>query len=244
MSGYSGFARFYDGLQAEVDYGGLAAYYCGLLRENGVADGILLDLACGTGSLAVELSRRGYDVIAADASPEMLGTALEKPHEGIQYLCQDMEELDLFGTIDACVCALDSVNHLEGESAVQRAFDRVGLFMRPGGLFAFDVNTRKKHRDILGDNTFVYDTGKAYCVWQNFFNQEDFSVDILLDFFEEENGLYRRYTEEFTEYAYPLSDLCAVLARAGFSLVGCYEGFTDKEGGEASERVVFLARKL
>ncbi|MDQ9777982.1 hypothetical protein RF400_05105, partial [Acinetobacter baumannii] len=89
------------------------------------------------------------------------------------------------------------------------------LFMAPGALFVFDVNTPYKHRKILADNTFVYDTGDVYCVWQNSLDEKTDTVHISLDFFERSGSLYRRSCEHFSERAYSLDHLSAMLEQAG-----------------------------
>ena len=67
MSGYGDFAAFYDALTADVDYSAWAEYLLGVFDRHGGAHGLLLDLACGSGSLALELTARGVDVIGVDA---------------------------------------------------------------------------------------------------------------------------------------------------------------------------------
>lgn len=240
--GYEAFAGYYDFLTKNIDYNELAEYYDGLNVKFGGERGIMLDLACGTGSLSVVLRDMGYDVIGTDISPEMLSIAVSKSHEGIEYLCQDMTELDLYGTIDGTICSLDSINHLEDITAVKKAFEKVSLFSNPGALFLFDVNTLYKHEKILGDNTFVYDTEEVYCVWQNEYCG-DGVTDIYLDFFEEREGVYYRYSDDFTETAYKREDIERLLVETGFEVLACYEYLTEKEPTETSEKLTFIARK-
>ena len=107
------------------------------------------------------------------------------------FLCQPMEALDLYGTVNAAVCTLDSLNHITDPDTLREVLRRVSLFLEPGGLFVFDVNTPYKHREVLGNHTFVYDLEGLYCVWQNAYCAKDTSVEILLDFFEEKaDGSY------------------------------------------------------
>ncbi len=241
--GYAAFAAFYDALTANVDYTEIAAYYDRLNRAFGGKKGILLDLACGTGSLSVLLSKMGYDVIGTDSSPEMLSEALSKEHSSIQYLCQSMTELDLYGTIGAAVCSLDSINHLLGQAEVLRAFERVSLFCEPGALFLFDVNTVYKHERVLGNQCFVCETDSVYCVWQNEYLGGG-KTEITLDFFsEEKDGRYERCSEEFSETAYPEEELRALLERAGFEVCAVYDYLTENPPREDSEKLTFVARK-
>lgn len=242
---YGIFAQFYDTLTSNIDYAKRAQYFDSVVGKfGGKQGGILLDLACGTGSLSEQMDALGYDVIAVDNSMEMLGIAMEKKFDSgrnIQYLCQDMRELDMFGTIDVTVCALDSLNHLESFEDVKRVFEKVFLFCEPGGLFIFDINTEYKHKMILGDNTFIYDTDDVYCVWQN--SCENSRVKIELDFFVPENGVYRRYEESFSENAYPLNDVENVLEETGFEILMCCDGDSDKPVCETTQRAVFAVRK-
>lgn len=243
--GYAAFAEFYDSLTENIDYEGIAEYYNRLNEKFGGIKGILLDLACGTGSLSVLFSKMGYDVIGTDISQEMLSIAVSKEHDGIEYLCQSMTELDMFGTIDGTVCSLDSINHLDSIDDVRKTFEKVSLFSNKGALFMFDVNTIYKHENILADNTFVYDTDSVYCVWQNEYAGEG-RTDIYLDFFseDEKSGLYERYSDDFSETAYPAEVLKKLLIEAGFEVCACYEYLTENKPTETSEKLTFVARKI
>lgn len=242
---YTTFAEFYDSLTENIDYVEIAEYYRRLDEKFGGKKGILLDLACGTGSLSVLFSKMGYDVIGVDISEEMLSAAVTKEHKGIEYLCQSMTELDLFGTIDGTVCSLDSINHLENLDEVRLTFEKVSLFSNKGALFMFDVNTVFKHENILGDNTFVYDTDKVYCVWQNEYSGNG-RTEIYLDFFaeDEKSGLYCRYSDDFSETAYPREKITELLKNAGFEVCACYEYLTENAPTAESEKLTFVARKV
>lgn len=238
---YDAFARYYDVLTGNIDYDELAAYYDKLNLRYGGKRGILLDLACGTGSLSVRFAGMGYDVIGVDMSEEMLGAAMEKPHEGIQYLCQDMTELDMFGTIDTAVCALDSLNHLESADDLRAVFERVALFCDKDAVFLFDVNTVYKHEKVLADNTFVYETDDVFCVWENEYLGNGVT-DIQLDFFERDGDIYRRSSDGFTETAYPRELTEQMLIDAGFEICGVFEYPTCNEPTENSEKLTFAAK--
>lgn len=246
MSRYGAFAEYYDSLTSNVSYDETAKYVADILSENGIKKGILLDLACGTGTMSVQMAKRGYEVIGIDNSPEMLSEAREKAYEAkedILFLCQDMCNIDLYGTVECTICLLDSLNHLESEEELQAAFEGVSLFTVPGGLFIFDVNTQYKHKYVLGNNTFVYDNDDVYCVWQNEYDDESKTVEIFLDFFEEENGLYRRSSEYFTECAFSDETIRRLLKEAGFSNIKAYGELSRNAPSETEERIFYVARK-
>lgn len=243
---YGVFAEFYDGLTDNVDYCAKADYLCEIFDKFDHTTGYALDLACGTGTLTVELKRRGIDIYGVDSSFEMLAEANQKAADcdlDILFLCQKMQTLDLYGTINTCVCTLDSINHLNGREQVKKTFEKVSLFMEKDGLFVFDVNTIYKHKAVLGDNTFVFDTEKVYCIWQNTFEPKDNSVQIDLDFFIPEDRTYYRSSESFKEFAYPADDIKSILDKCGFDVVGLYEDMTFAAPSEDTQRVTFVAKK-
>ena len=249
MASYGDFAYYYDMLTENVDYDKRCEYICDLLAENGISEGILLDLACGTGTMSLLLAEKGYDVVGVDGSEEMLTQAQEKKMESgadVIFLCQRMEELDLFGTINAAVSTLDSINHVTNEDTVKEIFRRVSLFMEDKGIFIFDVNTPYKHREVLGDNTYIYDLDEVYCVWQNS-TDENLVTTISLDLFEkdeEDEETYYRYSEEFAEKAYNLEDIRLWLENCKFEVVSVYEEMTKDEVRADTQRAVFVARKI
>lgn len=246
MGAYAFFARFYDSLTKNVAYTSRADYLCRVLEHWQHEPGLTLDLACGTGTLTIELAKRGLDIYGIDGSMDMLSEAQRKAaDEGLSllFLCQQMQRLDLYGTVDTVFCVLDSINHLITEKDVQKAFDRVSLFMNPGGLFVFDVNTPYKHREILGDHTFVYDTENVFCVWQNTLEPKTDRVRISLDFFEREGEVYHRSSEHFSERAYELTALQEMLQKADLEPLAVYGDMTLEPPTEDCQRAVFVARK-
>ncbi|HOO07542.1 MAG TPA: class I SAM-dependent methyltransferase [Ruminococcus sp.] len=247
MSGYSVFARYYDQLTANIDYKGRAEYFGQIIRRFDQTDNnILLDLACGTGSISQEMARQGFDVIGVDLSDEMLGIAIEKKFDSglnIQYLCQDMRNIDMFGTIGITICALDSINHLSTAEDVRQVFEKVALFAEPKGLFIFDVNTLYKHRKILANNTFTYETDSVYCVWENSLDPKTDEVKMELVFFEkEENGLWSRSSDSFSEKAYSEELIEQLLDECGLELVAKYGDDSFEPPKEDSQRIVYVAR--
>lgn len=243
---YSAFARYYDRLTRNVDYAAHADYLCRLLERLGHSAGLTLDLACGTGSLTLELAKRGVDVYGLDASPEMLSVAQQKAEEAgrsILFVCQKMQSMDLYGGVDTAVCMLDSVNHITSVADLQQSFRRIALFLNPGGYFVFDANTVYKHRKILAHNVFVYDMEDVYCVWQNRLEPKTDRVSISLDFFERRGDTYCRSSEHFQERAYRIDRLRSMLETAGFRVEGIWTDMTFENPTPETERIVVAAAK-
>ena len=163
MNSYTDFAEVYDMLMDDVPYREWAERIIRILHENGIHDGLILDLGCGTGTLTELLAEAGYDMIGVDLSPEMLDVANAKKVESghdILYLCQDMREFELYGTVRAVICVCDSINYILNEEELTQVFKLVNNYLDPEGLLILDFNTVHKYRDVIGDTVIAEDRGE------------------------------------------------------------------------------------
>ena len=219
MKAYGALAAWYDGSTGDVPYAALADYYESLLLREGQARLTLLDLCCGTGTLALLMAERGHELIGVDRSPEMLSVAAEKAAalETITpplFLCQDATELDLYGTVQGAYCCLDGMNYLPPED-LPELLRRLHLFIEPGGRFAFDFHAPEHLRSLDGQ-VFVDETEDALCLWRGDFDEEENALYYGMDIFSREGQLWRRSGEEHCEYAHAPEDLMELLEAAGF----------------------------
>lgn len=243
---YNGFALVYDKLMEDAETEKRAEKIYSLFEEFDKAPTLMLDLACGTGEFAREFTRRGVSVIGVDISEDMLSVASEKNSDNeILYLNQDMLELDLYGTVDGAICTLDSLNHLDCTASFEKAIKNVSLFLEKDRLFIFDLNTPFKHKNILSNNTFVKENEDVFCVWQNEYNDEDMSVQILLDIFlKAEDGAYDRFSESFREIAFEESTVKRVTEKAGLEILKIIDGDTYENVTETTERALYITKKV
>jgi ubiquinone/menaquinone biosynthesis C-methylase UbiE len=247
-TGYETFSFYYDALTENVSYPERAEYFDRLIQKHLRSGGnVMLDLACGTGTMTEEMAKRGYDMIGVDYSAGMLSQAMEKKFAqglDIQYVQQDMRNLELYGTVDVTLCTLDSLNHLPDFSAVTEVFRRVAEATEPGGLFLFDMNTLYKHRELLGNQIYLYETEEVYCVWENALQPDGCTVEITLQLFQLcQDGRYRRQEEQITERAYAPEQVQEALENLGFSVIGIYHADTETPLTPESQRMVVVARK-
>ncbi|MBQ7289219.1 MAG: class I SAM-dependent methyltransferase [Clostridia bacterium] len=242
---YNRFASYYDMLMQDADYTKRTHYMAKLFRKYGSFPTLLLDLACGTGGFSVPFAELGCSVIGVDASEEMLDAAYKKSSgKDILYLCQRMENLDLYGTVQGTICCMDSLNHITDYAVLCKVFKRVSLFTEPGGLFIFDVNTPYKHRTILGNNTFVWEEDGLFISWQNRYTPKTRTVTSDLDFFAaDENGTYTRTCETVCERAYTENELRRALGRAGFETLAVLGDQSMAPPEKTAERMYFIAKK-
>ncbi len=243
MSCYVDFAYFYDRLTNDVDYAARTEYLCELFKKFDRMPTLLLDVACGTGNFSREFAKQ-TQVIGVDISSDMLSVAQNKGTGNIMYLCQPAQELELYGTVDGAVCCLDSINHITNEDDLQTALNRIALFLEKDRLFIFDVNTEYKHSVILGNNTFVRETEDTFCVWQNYYDEQNETTDINIDIFAEKNGKYERFCEDFSEKFYSHELLNTMLKKASLKIEAVYEENTFSPPTDKSQRTVYVTRKI
>ena len=244
MNSYQALSAYYDRFTDDVGYADWADFFERLFAREGIQPKLVLDLACGTGSLTRILAERGYEMIGADASPEMLMQAMQNAMDCEPrplFLNQRMEALDLYGTVDACLCCLDSINYVTEPQTLQKAFERVHLFLEPkSGLFVFDINTPEKFACMDG-NAYVREDEDVFCVWQA--AVEDSLCAYQFDIFAREGDKWTRAQETHEERIYTVEQLTDMLEKAGFSEIKTYgdQSFAPVRGGE--DRIYFTARK-
>ena len=218
MDSYVAFAGSYDELTTDVPYGAFADFYEDIFAYNQIKPKSLIDLACGTGTLTEIMAERGYDMTAVDASPDMLAVAadkLSKFESRPLLLCQRLEDLDLYGTVDAAYCSLDAINYISPD-VLQEVFRRICLFLEPGGIFIFDINTPEKLKKLDGE-VFVDETDDTFCVWRAEIDDDINACIYGMDLFQLRGGLWERSKEEHIEYMHNPEELPAMLLNAGFT---------------------------
>ena len=241
MSSYNIFAQFYDRLTENADYQVRSSYISNFFSQYGRGKGTVLDLACGTGSVAKQLSDAGYNVIGIDLSEDMLTVASGKRIENAVFIKADMTDFLLPEKVDYCVCSLDSLNHLDSLSEWRNCFECVFDSLTKGGLFVFDVNTIYKHNEILADNAFLFDEEDFFLAWDNELLKKN-KVRILLDFFVYNGVNYDRFSEEFIETAYSIEEIISAFSDL-FDIIGIYNELSLEPPREDSERLYFVLRK-
>ncbi len=249
LNPYEYLAASYDGLTRDVGYEAWADFLVRLMTRGGRKVRTVLDLACGTGTLTWLLARRGYDMVGVDISPEMLSMAQgkggpEPPDPAPLFLCQSMDRLDLYDTVDACVCCLDSVNYVTKPDVLQKAFERVHLFLNPGGIFIFDVNTPEKLESLDGQ-VFMDELEDVCCIWRTEFSRRTRLCTYCLDLFRlrKDSGLWERGTELHRERAYTAEELQGMLKAAGFQSVRTYGDLKLRPPAEKDMRIFFAAER-
>lgn len=248
MEAYTSFAEVYDTFMDNVPYEEWAEYLAELLQEYDIEEGLVLDLGCGTGSLTEILAAKGYDMIGADGSAEMLEIAMEKKAQSghdILYLLQDMREFELYGTVRAVVSVCDCVNYITDEKELEQVFRLVNNYLDPEGIFIFDFNTEYKYKEILGEQTIAEDREDCSFIWDNYYYEDESMNEYELTLFikEQDSNLYRKYQEMHYQKAYTLDAMRELVEWSGLEFVTAYDAYTRKAPTETSERICVVARE-
>ena len=217
---YEALAASYDRLTNDIPYEEILAFYKALWAQYGLNPETALDLACGTGSMAVLLAREGLSVLGVDMSEEMLTLAADKAAALAEnppyFVRQRMEKLRLPAPVDLAVCCLDGINYVTDPAALRETFVRVFKALNPGGLFLFDVNSEVKLRGLDGQ-LFLDEDEEVFCLWRADFDEAARICTYGMDIFQKRGKLWQRGREEHQEYAYRADELTQWLSDAGFT---------------------------
>ncbi|MCR5825722.1 MAG: methyltransferase domain-containing protein [Oscillospiraceae bacterium] len=246
MASYEYLAAAYDELMRDADYARRADFVEALFLRTAKREvHTLLDLACGTGTMTRLFTERGYELIAVDGSEDMLMEAREKAQglRGIEplFLHQSMPRLDLNDTVDAAICCLDSLNYLTNPRDLRRTFERLRLFVSPGGALVFDVHARGK-LEAMDGRTYLDEDEDVCCVWRTTFRRDllDYCVDL---FTRRADGAWERETEYHRQRWYSAEDLSQWLAEAGFTDIRVYGDCRRRRPNASDGRIYISARR-
>jgi ubiquinone/menaquinone biosynthesis C-methylase UbiE len=242
---YGHLAAIYDRLMADTPYEKWLAWAEQNWQKLGTPTSVI-DLGCGTGSIAIPLAKQGYRVTGVDLSAEMLAIAYAKMRSAqteVTWVEQDMRRLDL-PPADAVISFCDSLSYLTEEADVQETFRRVYAHLQPGGTFLFDVHSPYKILHVFSDHTFTLLEEDIAYIWECFCDPLRCEVEHQLAFFlKQPNGLYRRVEESHLQRAYQPMLTAKWLREAGFVDIAITADFTDQPPHEKSERLFFAARR-
>ena len=247
MEQYTNFAKVYDLFMDNVPYDKWVEQIKDILYKENIKDGLICDLGCGTGAITERLANLGYDMIGIDNSYDMLDVAMEKKYASghdILYLCQDMREFELYGTVRAIISRCDSLNYIRELSELKEVFAWVNNYLDPDGLFIFDMNTEYKYQNILGDNTFAEVREQASFIWENTYdidkriNEYDLNLFIKL-----EGDNYKKFEERHVQKAYTFDEILSAIDSSNMVLEKYLDADTYGDVSEKTERILFVARE-
>ncbi len=243
---YGGFAMVYDLFMDDIPYDEWFGYLQGLFAEYGIHEGLVAELACGTGEMTKRFASAGYEMIGLDLSEEMLGIARQKCPKDVLLLHQDMREFELYGSVRAMFCVCDGMNYICNKEDLEKVFHQVSLFLEDNGIFIFDLKTDFFYREILGSRTLADNRENASYIWENIYHEEEKLNEYLLTVYEaveEGSDLFVRTDELHRQRAYEMGEVRECLEKEGLFCLEIYEALTKNVPDEESERVYFIVQK-
>ena len=237
-------APFYDHLMSAVPYGQWVDYIELLVRRCGITPRKVVDLATGTGTVALMLARRGYEVVGVDRSKAMLREAKRKTRAGpyyVEFLCQDLTRLSLPQEFQLAVCLYDSLNYLPDADHLLRAFKGVARCLLPGGAFVFDINSIFALQANLFTQQNQNPDAPVRYRWVSQYDPEERLATVEMEFHISATGETLHATHR--QKGYTVAEVSAALEAAGFQVNGTYDAFSLLPPGQFSDRIYFVALK-
>lgn len=239
---YNEFSQIYDLLMDDVNYEKWTSFI--INRVNKSEGKKILEAACGTGSITRLLTVENYKITAFDLSQDMLMRAYEKLGRNpcVKLLNLDMVDFKINDMFDAAICCCDGINYLD-KNQISMFFNNIYNHLNNNSMFIFDMSTEYKFKSMFND-TYVYDDGEVFYVWENEMDESDHTVNMEINFFvRDATDKYTRINEIQTQYIHTLEMVISKLIEAGFKHVETYDDYSDEKLNEKSLRTVFCATK-
>ena len=247
MNAYTDFAGVYDTFMDETPYEEWGVFLLNMMKKYNISDGLVAELGCGTGTMTEYMAKAGYDMIGIDNSPEMLNIAMDKKAKSgldILYLCQDMREFELYGTVRVMLSVCDCLNYVVDPEEIIDVMRLVNNYLDYDGYFIFDFNTVHKYRDIIGDTTISENREDCAFIWVNYYHEDDNINEYELTIFvKEEEDMFRRFSETHYQRGYTLEEMKSYALQAGLKFVEAYDGYTQNPVDENTQRVLMVLKK-
>jgi len=243
---YKDYAEVYDRSGQLAFSLKMLPYLRQLLEQHPVQGRVMLELACGTGTVAIAMAKAGWRVYGVDGSAEMLAQARAKVGEHEEapiWSQQDMRHFLLPERVNLATCLYDSLNYMLTSEDLSAVFRRVFGALLPGGLFLFDMNTAWALAELWGDETFVTDREDLTVIFQNRYDPQRQRETVVVTCFQRVNELYRKIVECHTEQAYPNEQIATLLTDAGFRVEAQYECFSFRPPTSTTPRIMWVARR-
>lgn len=244
MESYTSFAEVYDEFMDQTPYEQWCKNVQMIFEQYRVPEHAdVVELGCGTGKMTRLLAECGYGMTALDSSAEMLEIAVNQREDNTLYVLQDMVKLELPGQIDAVISICDCMNYILEKEDLQEVFGRVRRYLKPQGVFLFDMNSRYKYEELLDDHTFAEDREECSFIWDNFYDWDERINEYQLSLFiQNETGMYDKFEEVHFQKAYDQEEVEKMLKNAGFQKIKVLDADTMEEPAKQTERLYYIAQ--
>jgi ubiquinone/menaquinone biosynthesis C-methylase UbiE len=202
----------------------------------------LLDLATGTGSVALKFAARGCATTGIDVCEPMLAEGRRKAAESgldVSFHRRDLSDFHLPAEFDHAVCLYDSLNYILDVDLLKHAFVNTRTALAPGGLFIFDVNTVH----ALAAELFTQRSPPAAAIeyrWTSAYDSASRCSLITMKFRIPASN--EDFTIQHCQRAYTDAELRCLLTHAGFVEITTFDAYQFVPPRQKSDRVFYVAR--
>ncbi len=240
---YSMLSLYYDDVMAHVDYMEWADYALRVASKFDNNIKTVSDLACGTGTLAFEIAKRGYTVTGIDGCKEMVNEAKNTDIPvswKVKFYTGDLRSSPPIKDQDLVLCLYDSINYLLEESDLEQFFKVVKNVVKKEGLLLIDCSTERNslnYFDGYNDSELIGDAvirRNAYYSVDDRIQHNEFEII-------PESGT-EIYYEHHRQRIWPIEYISYCLETNGFQILGIYDKYSIDPGSENSDRVHFISR--
>ena len=245
---FTGVAAVYDELMRDIPYAAWVRHIRNIWELEKINPKRILDLACGTGNATLLFAAMGLQVVGVDLSPHMIRRARRKTRRAglsVRYYVQDASSLKLReDPFDVCVSLFDSLNYLQTPEKLASAFAGVHHYLRPGGLFVFDMNAPFALENGFFDQDNLASKDRLRYVWRSKYDPATRLCSVEMRFFVPgKHGVDREFREIHVQRAYTREEVEILLQECGFSNIRCTHGYTFLPVRITTDRYLFTARK-
>ncbi len=248
---YTVLAEIYDSVMQEVDYDTWSDYIDDLIMLHHHEAEDLLELACGTGTMAISMEKLGYyNVMATDISPYMVQKAREKAkkyNSDVIFKPLDFLNIDLEEKFDVAFMVFDSLNYLHNKEDILKLHQQVYNVLRPDGLFIYDFTTPRNSRKAiryLNDEEDTIDDKYWYHRMSTFDEKERIHTNIfdIRKQSSDNSEAEQNYREEHHQKIYTFDEILPIVDKSPFNLVKAYDGFDFRPAHKKSLRITMVLR--
>ncbi len=247
MTLYDHYAQVYDDSGQIAFSLKMIPYLDELLGRHPVPEHSMLDLACGTGTVALSYAQQGWEVYAVDASAGMLEQARRKAEDSgmtVTFSQQDMRHFVLPHKVALVTCLYDSLNYMLQLVDLKKVFGQVSQALLPGGLFLGDMNTQVTLEEVWGNNTFFVDRDDMSLILHSGYEAHTgLSTVHIVGFVRKPDGQYWRFDEHHTEVVHEAEHVRTALESAGLQVEAAYDCFEFSAPSARSRRIMWVARR-
>ncbi|GGM31062.1 putative methyltransferase YqeM [Paraliobacillus quinghaiensis] len=247
---YNKMAAVYDLLMEDAPYDKWQVFTEGVFNiyQNKINE--VVDLGCGTGQITCRLAKAGYNLVGIDLAADMLTHAAKRADEEqlkIQWVEQDLRELEIFDQFDAAISYCDVINYITTEAELLKVFNNTYQLLQSEGLFIFDVHALEYVESNLKDQIFSEMYEDMGYVW--FCEAGDHPGEVFHDltFFIQDQTQYERFDETHHQRTFPVATYQKLLEKSGFRILNLYADFSlepiELEQTNNAERLFFVCQK-